>query len=113
MTFLNIFHTLSGYLAIINSEAEEQLLLRLMKDNNIRTAWLGIHDLYQEGEWVTIEGDPLEETGYTGWTTKLTQFPNQPDNFGGNQNCGLLIVEGGMDDVYCNDVNSYFCEMAA
>nr|XP_012229540.1 PREDICTED: lithostathine-2-like [Linepithema humile] len=103
-------NTEGGYLAIINSEAEEELLLRLMKENNVREGWLGIHDLYQEGEWITVEGDPLEETGFTKWTTK---FPNQPDNYQGNQNCGMLLIEGGLDDENCNHVHSYICEMAA
>lgn len=80
-----------------------------MRDNNVKSAWVGIHDLFQEGEWITIDNVPIEKTAFK-WTTS---FPNQPDNYLGHQNCGLLLAEGGLDDEDCNHVFSYFCEMAA
>lgn len=99
-----------GQLAIINSIAEEKILLHILQDANITVAWLGIHDLYEEGDWVTVTGEPLESTGYTGWTLKFKN--SQPDNAGGNENCATLIVEGGMNDVNCNSWNfTFFCEI--
>ena len=96
-------------MAIINSEEEEQLLLRLMKDNKISSAWIGVHDFYQEGEWITINGETLEDTGYSKWTTA---FENEQPDGGVHQNCGRLLAEGGIDDIQCHDVYAFFCEMA-
>lgn len=95
---------------MINSAAEEKRLLQIMKDNNIESAWVGVHDIYQEGEWITIQGDPIEKTAFT-WSTKFRGV--QPDNFGGHQNCGLLVSGGGMDDENCTFANSYLCELAS
>ncbi|EZA52778.1 Hemolymph lipopolysaccharide-binding protein [Ooceraea biroi] len=100
-----------GHLAIINSTSEEKVLLRMMQEKNISAAWLGLHDLYEEGDWVSILDEPLENTGYTSWTTK---WPNQPDNNGGNQNCAALVSpEGGMDDVQCGILLHFFCKLPA
>lgn len=71
-------------------------------------AFLGIHDLYKEGEWVTLLGDSLARTGYTRWSDK---WGGQPDNGGGKQHCGALMKEGGMDDVACDVPFPFFCEL--
>ncbi|XP_025159644.1 hemolymph lipopolysaccharide-binding protein-like [Harpegnathos saltator] len=99
-----------GHLAIINSASEEKILLRLMQEKNIAEAWIGLHDLYEEGDWVTVTDEALENTGYSKWTTK---FANLPDNYGGSQNCAVLITEGGIDDVSCTLTHSFFCEIPA
>ena len=44
--FFNIFHTRPGYLAIINSEAEEEFLIHMLNEKNINGTWLEVHDLY-------------------------------------------------------------------
>ena len=97
-----------GQLAIINSFEEEKLLVNWMKGKDVSTAWLGVHDQFTEGDWVTLTGESLDATGYNRWTTV---WPNLPDNDGGNQNCGALIAAGGMDDDYCTRKFSYFCEI--
>ncbi|KMQ94239.1 hemolymph lipopolysaccharide-binding protein [Lasius niger] len=97
-----------GHLAIINLESEEKILLRMLQEENIGVAWLGVHDYFEEGDWVTVKGETLENIGYTRWTTK---WPNQPDNRDGNQNCAALITEGGMDDVKCDISLPFFCEI--
>ncbi|XP_054001327.1 hemolymph lipopolysaccharide-binding protein-like [Hylaeus anthracinus] len=97
-----------GYLAIINSVAEESVLLRYMEQQNIAEAWLGIHDLFEEGDWVTLTGESLEEAGFDKWTTA---FANEPDNYGGNQNCGVLVKASGLDDVVCTLHHFYICEI--
>lgn len=71
-------------------------------------AFLGIHDLYKEGEWTTVLGESLFKTGYTSWSDK---WGGQPDNGGGNQNCGGFCREGGLDDVNCDVPFAFFCEI--
>lgn len=73
-------------------------------------AYLGIHDLYQEGEWVTIFGDSLYKTGYARWSDK---WGGQPDNGSGKQNCGTLMRDGDLDDVACDVPFAFFCEIPA
>ncbi|KAL6267745.1 hemolymph lipopolysaccharide-binding protein-like [Pogonomyrmex barbatus] len=104
-----------GYLAIINSIAEEHILLDIFNHSGpikdaayANEAFLGIHDLYAEGEWVTVLGDSLAKTGYTRWSDK---WGGQPDNGGGKQHCGALMKEGGMDDVACEVPFPFFCEL--
>ncbi|EFN70007.1 Hemolymph lipopolysaccharide-binding protein [Camponotus floridanus] len=104
-----------GHLAIINSIAEEHVLLEIFNQSGPvmgaaypDEAFLGIHDLYKEGEWVTLLGDSLARTGYTRWSDK---WGGQPDNGGGKQHCGALMKEGGMDDVACDVPFPFFCEL--
>lgn len=41
-----------GHLAIINSDSEEKILLRMLQEGKIDVAWLGLHDYFEEGDWV-------------------------------------------------------------
>lgn len=93
-------------LAILNSALEENTLLDWMRKENVPRVWIGIHDQFEEGKWVTLSGAPVESIGYEHWVR-----PNEPDNLNGNQNCALLIEERGMDDVDCTHVHAYLCEI--
>ncbi|XP_046829427.1 hemolymph lipopolysaccharide-binding protein-like [Vespa crabro] len=104
-----------GHLAIINSIAEANILLNLFNRsgpikgaayNNL--SLLGIHDLYTEDDWVTIQGDSLAKSGYNAWTDR---WGGQPDNRNGVQNCGALLEDGKLDDVACNLPLAFFCEI--
>ncbi|XP_063977848.1 hemolymph lipopolysaccharide-binding protein-like [Diachasmimorpha longicaudata] len=104
-----------GHLAVIDSVAEEQVLLDLFKQSgpmrNVTRedqAFIGIHDLFAEGEWVTVLGDSLHKYGYTKWSNL---WGGQPDNGGGVQHCGTLLKGGEMDDVNCNIQFPFFCEI--
>lgn len=73
------------------------------------TAWLGIHDYFEEGDWVTVKDETLENTGYTRWTIK---WPDELDNlFDSNKNFAALISEGEMDDLRCDTSLPFFCEI--
>nr|XP_031826783.1 hemolymph lipopolysaccharide-binding protein-like [Nomia melanderi] len=94
-----------GQLAVIRSPLAEQYLHEWMKKEKVSSCWLGAHDQFEEGEWVTVEGKRLD---YERWSTD--PFPYQPDNYGGNQNCAVF-KEHGMDDVECTEKHAYICEM--
>lgn len=101
--------TQSGHLAVINSASEESVLLNMLKNKSLDSGWIGLHDLYQEGDWVSVLDQSLESTGYIRWTTK---WPQEPDNYGGNQNCGALISpEGGVADMHCDTMYPFLCEI--
>ncbi|KZC10283.1 Hemolymph lipopolysaccharide-binding protein [Dufourea novaeangliae] len=104
-----------GHLAIVNSKAEAQVLTKIFDQAGPvigaafpDEAFLGIHDLYMEGDWVTILGDPLAKTGYSWWSEK---WGGQPDNGGGVQNCGAILKDGKLDDVQCEANFPFFCEL--
>lgn len=72
-------------------------------------AFLGLHDLYQEGDWVTIFGESIYSTGYSEWSSRC--WGPQPDNANNEQNCASLILKcGTMDDISCNTPLAFFCE---
>lgn len=83
-------------------------MLNWMNTENMKHAWLGIHDQFEEGDWITLKGESLGVAGFDRWTTL---WPNEPDNYGGNQNCGVLERQGGMDDLDCASREGYFCEL--
>ncbi|XP_012286008.1 hemolymph lipopolysaccharide-binding protein [Orussus abietinus] len=104
-----------GHLAVINSIAEAAVLREMLKKAGPikgaaygEVAYLGMHDLYKEGEWVTILGDSLPKAGYTKWSNK---WNGQPDNSGGKQHCGVMLIDGDLDDVVCTVSFAYFCEL--
>lgn len=97
-------------MAIINSNSEEKILIRILEENKVDEAWLGIHDLFEEGDWNTIMDESLEATGFSKWTTKIEGI-NMPDNYEG-RHCGVLIVDGGINDRGCNHAKAFFCEIA-
>lgn len=72
-------------------------------------AYLGIHDMFEEGEWLTVFDESLYSTGFAEWSTNW--FAPQPDNYGdGGENCGTLVVRGGMNDINCRKPLAFFCE---
>ncbi|KAL7302854.1 hypothetical protein TKK_0004086 [Trichogramma kaykai] len=105
-----------GHLAIINSLVEAHVMRDIFQNSGpvkgasyADLAYVGIHDLYKEGEWVSVLGESLYKTGYTAWSDK---WGGQPDNGGGNQNCGAFMKDsGGLDDVNCDVSFAFFCEI--
>ncbi|XP_076279064.1 uncharacterized protein LOC143208479 [Lasioglossum baleicum] len=104
-----------GHLAVINSKAEARVLMGIFNRAGLvkgavypDEAYIGMHDIYKEGDWVTILGDTLAKTGFTEWSDK---WGGQPDNGGGQQNCGTFLKEGTLDDVQCEAHFPFFCEL--
>ncbi|XP_069695697.1 hemolymph lipopolysaccharide-binding protein-like [Periplaneta americana] len=74
--------------------------------NDIRNDWahIGIHDLNQEGKWVTIFDKPLNTTGYMKW------LGNEP-NGGTHEDCGdINRFNGQLADVVCTLELPFICE---
>ncbi|XP_071448779.1 hemolymph lipopolysaccharide-binding protein-like [Hetaerina americana] len=95
-----------GHLAIINSEAEHRVLQNIFSKfpKAGASAFVGFHDQIKEGEFITIFGQPLNSTGFLKWGH------SDPNNYGGNQNCGCLIRNSFLCDVGCEEKLSFFCE---
>ncbi len=79
------------------------------------TYWIGLSDQVQEGKWMWTDGSLL--ANYTNWVN------NNPNNYGGNQNCGHMSVgdftirhhtfygfHGEWNDLECDFELGYICE---
>ncbi|KAK7788513.1 hypothetical protein R5R35_002179 [Gryllus longicercus] len=96
-----------AHLAVLNSKQEAAALKEIYAKTPGSTpteAFIGFSDLI-EGQYRTIFGDTLEDAGFKEWHTE------QPNNYGGNQNCGAFTKdEGKLNDWECADTQPYFCE---
>lgn len=78
--------SLGGHLATITSKEEEDIVLDLLKESEIKVSWLGATDLNPNGKFEWING---EELTYTNWA------PNEPNNDQGVEHYLVLYkVEG-------------------
>ncbi|PSN36100.1 Hemolymph lipopolysaccharide-binding protein [Blattella germanica] len=106
----NICENEGGHLAIFNSDQEVQIL-KLMTAKQIckdKSYWIGFHDEYQEGTYVTIFNDTLKSAGYTKWYT------NQPYQ-GKTWNCGCFSYHSvtndfGLGTSACTNDLPFICE---
>ncbi|XP_071450071.1 hemolymph lipopolysaccharide-binding protein-like [Hetaerina americana] len=97
-----------AHLAIINSQTEEEVLKSIYAKNPSAKPWayLGFNDIEKEGDYVTIFGERLCDTGFMKW------HPGKPDNHEGNEDCGSMFRHGGLNDLYCDKHGPwpFFCE---
>ena len=91
----------------MESAKEAEILQAMRTHHKLDSAWLGLHDQFKEGDWVSVLDEPIGKNGYIGWTPKIA---NLPDNYGGNQHCARLM-DGGMDDIECSATFAFICEI--
>ncbi|XP_068631985.1 C-type mannose receptor 2-like [Battus philenor] len=101
-----------GYLAVINSEIEATVLkdaFARYPDSKITgdirdIASIGFHDWNERRVWTTIQGQSIQETGYT-------TFENgQPDNAPNGEYCGSIFRSGKLNDLWCYRNAPFICE---
>ncbi|XP_046401284.1 hemolymph lipopolysaccharide-binding protein-like [Ischnura elegans] len=93
-----------GHLAIANSKEEASVFKSLLNAHKIHAVYSGFHDRIQEGQFMTIFGTPLNATGF------YTFYPGQPDDHGGNEDCGCFREEGLLCDLPCIRATEFICE---
>ncbi|XP_075986560.1 C-type mannose receptor 2-like [Anticarsia gemmatalis] len=102
-----------GHLAIINSEAEAEIMRNLfirhppeMVIGNFpkNVAFIGITDWNQHGDLRTIHGQTLSDAGYDKFA------PNEPNNSTTTEFCGAVDSSGLLYDVKCDDYYPFICE---
>jgi cysteine-rich repeat protein len=91
-----------SYLASITASAEHNQIVSGFTLG--QTTFIGINDRTTENSFAWDHGEVLS---YTNWYT------NQPDDSGGNQDCGALYSPFGYawDDNNCSTAFDYLCEM--
>lgn len=108
-----------GHLAVINSRAEANVLMEIYNQSQQMegatdpdVTFIGMHDMYKEGVWVTILGDKLVKAGFAEWSDEWGGQPDNGEGTDGGQNCGgLMMKDGTLDDVYCDSRYPFFCEL--
>ncbi|CAG5031463.1 unnamed protein product [Parnassius apollo] len=102
-----------GYLAIINSETEAQLIKEIFAKHPPASmlgnfwkaaAFVGFHDWNQHGEWLTIHGETLKEAGYDKFSL------GEPNNATTGEFCGAVYRSGLFDDLWCENKYAFICE---
>lgn len=86
----------------------------MLKEAKQTSAWIGVHDIFREGEWVTVKDTPFNGTKYTKWNQNSFKNP-QPDNGGPKskkpQNCVDMYKDGTLDDNQCDFPQPFLCEV--
>ncbi|XP_046600595.1 hemolymph lipopolysaccharide-binding protein-like [Neodiprion lecontei] len=95
-----------GHLAIINSWAERDAVVTVLKATNPHPDYvsLGFHDLCREGHHITIHEETLANAGFDEWAK------GEPNNKYGSENCGSLHSSGGLNDHRCEESLPFMCE---
>ncbi|XP_052269056.1 perlucin-like isoform X3 [Dreissena polymorpha] len=93
---------LGGHLVEIETAAEENFL----STETVRRGvpyWIGASDLLIENDWQWMTSH--SSLSYTAWS------PEQPTNYGGNENCAeIRPSDGKWNDDQCDRSINYICE---
>ncbi|XP_059167887.1 uncharacterized protein LOC131949942 [Physella acuta] len=88
-------------LAKVSSPSVLWFLNMLRSSKTQEFVWLGANDELQEGEWLWTDGTKANLTSM--W------FENEPNNFGGNENCLEMISNRKMNDANCFESHFFIC----
>ncbi|KAM9792692.1 CD209 antigen-like protein C [Neosynchiropus ocellatus] len=86
-------------LVVINSTEEQRFINKFAK-----TAWIGLHQREDNGEWVWVDGTPL---------TRSFWAPGEPNNINGTENCTEIKKHSRIkswNDAHCRLKNFWICE---
>ncbi|XP_046990637.1 hemolymph lipopolysaccharide-binding protein-like [Schistocerca americana] len=102
-----------AHLAIVNSEAEENAIRKVMRAHSTGkfVAFIGFHDMFKEGEYLTVLGQPLISSGHVNWKKGEPDNLKLPDSPEG-QDCGAIFNDGTISDVRCNIKRLFLCEQS-
>ncbi|MEL6926105.1 MAG: lectin-like protein, partial [Bacteroidota bacterium] len=87
-----------GHLVVINDAAENQFL----RNQTETRFWIGLNDFANEGNFVWVNGDPLN---YTNWNN------DEPNNFNGNEDVAEFLTSGRWNDQRDNQGRPYVIEI--
>ncbi|PSN55268.1 hypothetical protein C0J52_05847 [Blattella germanica] len=96
-----------GHLLVLNSDAEAEGVNTLLAKHALENLWIwiGFHDRYEEGNYVTIFNETLREAGYLNWAS------GEPSHNSG-QDCGVIKYRTGLGVGVCDLAGRPFiCEI--
>ena len=88
---------------MIVSAEEEKKIAEWSIENNIEEAWLGVHEQFQKGDWVTVTDKRLKDVGYEHW------LPGEPNDFKGSEHCLSYYLKTGYNDRDCTAFFPFIC----
>uniref|UniRef100_A0A1V1FYB7 Putative CTL7 n=1 Tax=Reticulitermes speratus TaxID=60591 RepID=A0A1V1FYB7_9NEOP len=96
-----------AHLAVINSLTEAKSLpsiwiRNIFNDWRKDAAYIGTFDPNENGKFVTIFNETLDDAGYNKW------FPDEPDLMG---HCGMLRSNSLLGNTFCNEKLLFICEL--
>ncbi|XP_076643424.1 hemolymph lipopolysaccharide-binding protein-like isoform X6 [Halictus rubicundus] len=96
-----------GQLAVINSAEKAAVFRSWASNETAHGVWIGIHDLFEQGKWVTVTGEPVAAMSYYPWAA------GEPNNEFGVEHCAALWKKhsDGIFDVPCSAKYSFICEI--
>ncbi|MEO6189499.1 MAG: HYR domain-containing protein [Saprospiraceae bacterium] len=95
----NICSSLGGFLAVINSSAENNFVASKLMGG---TAFIGLHDSNIEGNFEWVNNEPVN---FINW------YPGQPNNANGDQDYVEMLPDGTWNDQYGNSYREFICEV--
>jgi len=100
----SVCRALGGFLAEIYTTQQNALVRQLVTSHG-STAWLGGHDLLEEGAWRWAKSGNKMADYLTDWET------GQPDNYHTEEDCLEFKVDyDHWNDAVCNNKNSFICQ---
>lgn len=94
----------SGHLAVIRTDEEEKIVLQMMTDKSVDGAWLGLHDRFETGSWISIFDEPVDHTGWSKWSTRFAPNPS-------SDHCATILRnDGAMTDHDCASKIPFVCK---
>ncbi|XP_061713801.1 CD209 antigen-like protein B isoform X1 [Cydia pomonella] len=108
-----------GHLAIINSDTEAKVLADLFakyQPSSMQSrspysgtmVFIGFHDWNEHGEWLTVQGQTLQQAGYARWShgqPTSVPYKDHPVEY-----CGGIQRSAGLDDLWCDMPYHFICE---
>ncbi|XP_047510455.1 secretory phospholipase A2 receptor-like [Pieris napi] len=98
-----------GTTLLIPSSLDEIENLKLLMSNmkaHYTGVFIGIHDQFSDGHYVTVKGEPI-----TGTILELLWAEGRPDNLNGSEHCVIMTREGLFDDRPCSDIFPFVCKI--
>ncbi|XP_011496688.1 PREDICTED: hemolymph lipopolysaccharide-binding protein-like [Ceratosolen solmsi marchali] len=97
---------MGAHLAVPSNEKEMNMIVNYLKFINLTEAFIGIHDIFDEGRFVTVHGVPFVPNNFLKWSTS----PHlEPDNFN-NEDCCVLSRNGFLSDDACTEKRNAICQ---
>lgn len=103
-----------GDLAVINSPTEARLLKGFFQNtqsfvigsSDSSNIHIGYFDPQRIRKFITVDGKPLEDSGYAVWRS------GEPNNWiGSGEYCGAMHIEGTLNDIQCDVRAGFICEL--
>ncbi|CAH2050273.1 unnamed protein product, partial [Iphiclides podalirius] len=98
-----------GTSLLVPGSIEEMENLKLLLSNmkaHYTAIFIGIHDQFSEGDFVTTKGEPITDT-----ILDLLWADGRPDQSNGTDKCLVMTREGLFDNRPCNDMYPFVCKI--